>query len=273
MRLDLLASGSKGNCCVIRDKQTSIMIDCGTTKKYLTQAFEKIKFDIQGLDALFITHDHSDHISQLRNFQEYTIYSPIELPYGNALHVSPQKPITINSITVTPLALSHDAPHTTGYIFDNGYEKIVYITDTGYLPEKYYPMLKNATCIVLESNHDVKMLMATNRPQFIKARIYSDEGHLNNDDCATALQNIVSPNTQTIILAHISEQGNDRMLALNTSANALQTLAHKHPKLTIAAAGQYEIITKGENNEENCYGSVYRRLGVADDFDDTVPSK
>ncbi len=103
----------------------------------------------------------------------------------------------------TPIALSHDALNTVGYIVENGIEKLVYITDTGYINEKHIPRIKDADYIVLESNHDVQMLMATSRPQFTKQRIYSDTGHLCNEDCAAVLDQIVTEKTKMIILACI----------------------------------------------------------------------
>ena len=131
MRIDVLASGSKGNCCIIRDGTTCIMIDCGTTKKYLFSSFEKVHVSKEEIDALLITHDHSDHVSQIRHFSDLTIYSPVDIPDIETLSVQPLKPFTVETLRITPIALSHDALHTTGYIFDNGVlEKIPFFCST-----------------------------------------------------------------------------------------------------------------------------------------------
>lgn len=256
MRIDLLASGSKGNACVVRDGTTCILIDCGTTKKYLTEAMRKVDLQHDDIDAVLITHDHSDHIAQLGMFKDLPVYSPVELPDIERFHVEPMKPFFVETLKVTPLALSHDAPHTTGYILENGMEKLVYITDTGYVRDTYYPLCKGADYIVLECNHDVEMLMHTRRPQYIKARIFSDEGHLCNEDCADVLDHIVTTNTKSVFLAHISQEADTRELALQVVCEKLRNHRDVSKKLVVAAAGQFEILTKGERDEEMDYGSV-----------------
>lgn len=257
MRVDLLCSGSKGNCCVVRDGTTCIMIDCGSTKKYLKGALEKIGVSHDEIDALLITHDHSDHISQIRSFADLPVYSPVPLAETDVFDVRPLKPFFIETLKITPLALSHDAPHTTGYILESGEEKLVYITDTGYVNERYFPLLRDAETVVMESNHDVQMLMHTSRPQYVKARIYSDEGHLNNEECAEVLDQIVTKKTEMIFLAHISQQGNTREKALAATMNVLGKRKDLNPSLKVCAAGQFEILTKGEKNEEMDCGTVF----------------
>lgn len=262
MRVDLLASGSRGNACVVRDGTACVLIDCGTTKKYLTSSLEQVGAAHDSIDAVLITHDHSDHISQIRMFADLSVYSPVEIDGIETFHVEAMKPFFVETLKITPLALSHDAPHTTGYIFESGAEKLVYITDTGYVRQEYDPLLKNADIIVMECNHDVGMLMKTRRPQYIKSRIYSDEGHLCNEDCADVLDRIITGRTQTVFLAHISREANTRELALATVCDRLISHPGLNPKLTVCAAGQYEILTKGESDEEMDCGSVSCALGM-----------
>lgn len=263
MRIDLLASGSKGNACLVRDGSTCILIDCGTTKKYLCDAIAKVGSCVDEIDAVLITHDHSDHISQIRTFKEHAVYAPVEIPDVDVFHVEPEKPFVIETLKVMPIALSHDAFHTTGYILENGREKLVYITDTGYVAQRYLPLLKGADYIVMESNHDVDLLMQTRRPQYIKARIVSDSGHLCNEDCADLLTKIVTKNTKSVFLAHISREGNTREKALQVTADALLDMhAELNKDLFVCAAGQYEILTKGERDEEMDFGSVCRAVGM-----------
>lgn len=262
MRVDLLASGSRGNACVIRDGTTCILIDCGTTKKYLTEALRKVGVQREEIDAVLITHDHSDHISQIRMFADLPVYAPVDLDGVEAFKVIPMKSFFIETLKITPLALSHDAPHTTGYILESGTERMVYITDTGYVRREYDPLLRNAKIIVLECNHDVDLLMRSRRPQYVKARIYSDEGHLCNEDCADVLDRIVSPCTESVFLAHISREANTRELALRTVCSRLRNHPQLNPALIVAAAGQSEILTKGESDEEMDFGSVSCALGL-----------
>ena len=133
----------------------------------------------------------------------------------------------------------------------------MYITDTGYLPSRYQPLLEGADYYVLECNHDVGMLMRTSRPQYLKQRICSDEGHLNNEDCAEALAHFIDLNTKLVVLAHISQQANTRELALHTVVERLQEEKDRCRKdLMICAAGQFEMILKGEDDEEMDLGTV-----------------
>ncbi len=263
MNFALLASGSKGNCFLLKDEGTVLQIDCGTTKRYLNECFQALHHTNEETDALLITHDHSDHVSQIKMFNDLNIYSPVEIPDVDTFMVRPLQEFTVGSLQITPLALSHDALNTTGYVIEDGIEKLTYITDTGYLNERYYEMIAGSDYIVMESNHDVEMLMQTRRPQYVKARIYSDQGHLNNDACAEILDHVVTENTKEIILAHISQEGNTREKALETSCRALRH--HQgalNPKLIVSAAGQFEMIRKGKNDEESDPGSVSCAVGM-----------
>lgn len=263
MEFSLLASGSKGNSFLLKDEGTQILIDCGSTKKYLMNALSENGVSVENLDALLITHDHSDHISQIRHFKDIDIYSPVEIEDIETFHIRPLQKFNINNLMITPIALSHDALNTTGYIIEDGVEKLVYVTDTGYVNERYIPYMKDADYIVLESNHDVDMLMKTSRPRFLKQRIYSDEGHLNNEDCSEVLDKIVGENTKVIILAHLSQEANTREKALSVSKEKL--LRHEgklNEKCILISSGQFEMIQKGVNNEEINPGSCWCAIGV-----------
>lgn len=264
MEFALLASGSKGNCFVIRDGTGNLMIDCGTTRKYIFTHLSELGVARDDLDALLITHDHSDHIAQIRSFADLPVYSPVMIDGIESFHVQPMRPFTIETMRITPLALSHDAPGTVGYVIEDGMEKLVYITDTGYVNQNYLPILSEADYIIMESNHDVGMLMATRRPQFLKYRIYSDQGHLCNEDCADVLTRIVSEKTKLIILAHISQEANTREKALEVSKNALlsQCGAKLNRGLVLCAAGQHEMIRKGFGYEKVDPGSVSCFIGM-----------
>lgn len=264
MRFALLASGSKGNCFLLWEESLFLMIDCGTTKKYLTESFEAVHADRDQLDAVLITHSHTDHVSQIRMFRDLPIYSPVPLGSDIPVHpVDPEHPFQLQHVTVTPLALSHDAERTTGYVLETWQEKLVYITDTGYLKESYLPLLKGADYIILESNHDVEMLMGTRRPQYLKMRIASDSGHLCNEDAAAILERIVTERTRQVILAHISQEANTQETALTAAKTALSRHAgHLNPGLVLTAAGQYEILKGGDWHEKVDRGSCSCLAGM-----------
>ena len=161
---------------------------------------------------------------------------------------------------MTPLPLSHDAENTVGFVLETAQEKLVYITDTGYVREECVPLIADADYYVMESNHDVGMLMQTRRPYPIKMRILSDSGHLCNEDCAHLLTRLVTPRTRSIFLAHLSEEANQPQLAWQVSADALKQCACRKD-LVLKAAGQYEILMGGCRYEERL-DSAYRPVGV-----------
>lgn len=262
MEIHLLASGSKGNACLVCDGDAHVLIDCGTTKKYLSQSLHKYGLDFEHLDALVITHDHGDHISQVKHFSNIPVYSPVVIDGIDHFHVQAQKSFMVESLRFTPIALSHDAPFTMGYIIENGLEKLVYITDTGYVNQQYFSLIQNADYYVFEANHDIEMLMATNRPHYLKARIYGDSGHMNNEDSGQVLAKIIGDKTKMIILAHISEQANTQQMALQSVVTILKQQQVVNHDLWIIASGQYGDVGKGGQDEEMDRGNCYYHFSV-----------
>ncbi len=265
MRFALLASGSKGNCFVLQDEHTTLMIDCGNTRRYLSMRLEELGISPQEIDALLITHTHTDHVSQLKMFSHLPAYAPCDIgrPYTEVI---PEKPFQIEHLTVTPLALSHDAERTTGYIIESWAEKLVYITDTGYVRDAYLPLIKGADYMILESNHDPEMLMKTGRPLYLRMRIAGDSGHLCNEDCADILTRTVTARTKMIVLAHISEEANTRETALAVSREQLLAHHDRRKDLLLCAAGQKEMILGGEWGDEKMVGGSCRTVIGLDDL-------
>lgn len=246
IKFALLASGSKGNCCVIKNNESSIVIDCGSTKTYLTKSFSRIHYDYLNSDALFITHTHSDHISQLKMFDQVKTYAKKELETNHFHKIEAFDEIQVNTLKVKEIPLSHDSDFSSGFIIESDGKKLVYVTDTGYVKEEYFPYLENADYYIFESNHDVEMLMNTRRPMFVKQRILGDQGHLCNEDSAEILAQLIGENTKEIVLAHISEEGNDRCRAEEILKNTLVRKNVNMENVKIVAAPQFDIIIGGE---------------------------
>lgn len=244
MKFALLASGSKGNCCVIENKDTKVVIDCGTNQKYLKNAFSQIHCEIASLNACLITHTHSDHISALKLFQSLPIYSEEDLGIYSQHMIHEDECFQIKSLKIESIRLSHDVK-CLGYILQDEHEKLVYITDTGYLKEQYYEKIQNADYYIFESNHDLSMLIRSKRPEYVKNRIRSANGHLCNEDCARHLRKCIGDKTKQIVLAHISEEANSRELAKKTLEEALKDL-NFHPQ--IHASRQFEIFQGGQDD-------------------------
>ena len=224
MKVCVLASGSKGNSCYIETKETKILIDIGLNSLTTERKLKEINIDPDEIEGIFITHTHKDHVDGLRVFNKKhkakaylteIMYKELNQELKNYEFI---RDITkIKDITITAIKTSHDAEDSNGYIIENEDKQIVYITDTGYINIKNHKLLKNKTMYILESNHDVEMLMNNpNYPYHIKQRILGDKGHLSNKDSAYYLKKFIGENTKHIILAHLSEHNNTDELALQT---------------------------------------------------------
>lgn len=249
MKFALLASGSAGNCCLIKHNDTKIVIDCGTTRKYLRGCFEQVSYDPLVSDALLITHTHSDHVSQMKMFDTIPTYATQEIQTNHLHHVVPFEQIIVKDVRITVLPMSHDCEGTVGYVVETENEKMVYVTDTGYIKEEVKEYLRDADYYVFESNHDIEMLMQTNRPVYIKQRIINDYGHLCNDDSANIITSVMGDNTKEIVLAHISREGNTRDLALSTLDNQLRKKNKMREDLKRYPADQFSIYIGGNTGK------------------------
>lgn len=247
MKYTIFCSGSKGNSTLIETSKTKVLIDCGHTKRHLINAFNQVGLAPQDVDAVVVTHDHSDHTSQLKLFATRDVYSPVALASRPDAHaVVADVPFTIGELTLLPIALSHDAELTVGYVITDDHERLVYVTDTGYVRETDLEALRNAHHYIFESNHDVELLMATQRPYPIKSRILSDNGHLSNQDSARLLARLVGPQTQSIILAHLSLEANTERHALTTLVETFEACdVCLSPSIRVDCAKQNESVTGG----------------------------
>lgn len=244
MKFSLLASGSKGNCCVVENADSRLVIDCGTTKKYLTNSFNEIGVDPHHVDGLLITHTHKDHVAALKLFEGIDTYAEEDLGITHQKRIRPDDDFMISSIHVRCIRLSHDAA-CMGYLLEDEESRLVYVTDTGYLKEEYYPLLCNANHYIFESNHDIGMLMKTSRPAYIKQRIIQDCGHLCNEDSAKHLSHLIGERTEDIVLAHLSEEGNSHEKALSVLEDTLLRERRMNERLKLRAAKQHEVLSGG----------------------------
>lgn len=251
IKFALLASGSKGNCCLIRNNKTSIVIDCGSTKKYLSSCFEKLSYDYTSADALFVTHTHSDHISQLKMFDTVRTYAMSGLETSHFHRMYPYDTISLDTLQVQAIPTSHDARDSCGYIVKSHSQTLVYMTDTGYISESVKKHLRNADYYIFESNHDIEMLMQSNRPIFVKQRIIGDLGHLCNEDSAQILAQLIGEKTKEIVLAHISEEGNSHERAKQVLLETFEEKRISISNIKITCAPQFDIVVGGEKQMRN----------------------
>ena len=130
--------------------------------------------------------------------------------------ITPYESFHINEVEILPISVSHDSSDAVGYIIKHNEEKLVYITDIGYLPNRDHELLRNADMYIFESNYDITLLFTSNRPFYLKQRIDSVKGHMSNNDSAYNLAQLVGDKTKQIVLAHRSKECNTNEIALET---------------------------------------------------------
>lgn len=230
MTIKILGSGSKGNSTFIDLGNKKILIDVGFSYKHIKEQLEKINVDPKEIDAVLITHDHGDHTYGLKVFinkvKPILYITPeieeaiLEKPYEKSIYLGDE--LYLDDALIKVIPTSHDAITSNGFLIEKNGESLVYVTDTGYINQRYFKFLTNKNYYILESNHDTEKLIKGRYPEYLQRRILSDKGHLSNELCAGYLSRLIGPKTKKVILAHLSEENNTVSLALNTSLNILK---------------------------------------------------
>ena len=226
MKVCVLSSGSKGNSTLVITDKVKILIDLGTTTSYVEAALNNLNIDVKEISYILITHSHVDHIKGLKVFIKR--YNPVILVTEDMKNVLEKelgnfryeyyedKKAIIGDLTVNVIKTSHDAEESIGFVLTNNNSSMVYITDTGYINQKYFKILSNNNLYVLESNHDIKMLMDGPYPYYLQQRVRGDKGHLSNKQASDYLCKFIGDNTKKIVFAHISEHNNSYEKVIET---------------------------------------------------------
>ena len=235
MRVCNLASGSSGNCTYIETENTRILIDNGKPLSYIFDALNELKVDPATIDAILITHEHSDHIKGIEKFARtynthvYAHYEISEI-IRNQIHIDPSQfnffdsDFHIGDLHIQPFPLPHDSKYCVGYRVSERDAVVSICTDLGHFSDDTFDAVKSSALIYLEANYDPEMLMSyPNYPPFLKRRINGPRGHLSNINCAKAIERLVKSGTRLVVLSHISEHSNTVNLAVSTIANYLES--------------------------------------------------
>ena len=228
-----LGSGSEGNALIVRVESSVLMMDCGFALAEAELRLARAGLEPRDLDAIVVTHEHSDHIGGVARFARKHVI-PVWLTHGTAKalnegslspsllnFVDPHAPFSVGAIQVTPFLVPHDAHEPVQYVFSDGDARLGVLTDTGTITEHIVSALTGCGALVLECNHDLDMLMNGPYPASLKKRVAGRFGHLDNVTAASLLTSIDCSKLEHILAAHLSKQNNLPQLATAALAHAL----------------------------------------------------
>lgn len=259
MKMSSIVSGSSGNCILVGTNRCNVLVDAGTSKKKIELGLVENNIDPHDIDGIFITHEHSDHISGLGVFtRKYpvpiygtkeTLFAVKQAKSLGAIdkelfcEIEPDESYTIKDLSIKPFKISHDALNPVAYRLEYENQAVAIATDMGTFDDYTIEKLKNLDAVLLEANHDVNMLQVGPYPYPLKQRILGDRGHLSNEMSARLLIEILHDNIKKIFLGHLSKENNYAELAYETvrAEIAVSDNLYKAADFNIEVAGRSEV--------------------------------
>lgn len=244
------SSGSCGNCYYLGDGNDGILIDAGVSLRRLRGFLLERGLSYDSFSAVLVTHDHLDHIRHLGSYCKKLskpVYSTPNIHSALAVHTFTREHIgscrrlinpgewleIVPGVNVRPFVVPHDATETVGYAIDfKGYRFLI-MTDVGRITDESVELAKESTTVVIESNYDMDMLIRGPYPKDLQERIYGGNGHISNDECASAIRRFNHPGLKNIFLCHRSDNNNTRKLAFDTSKDALRQIGAEDVALRV----------------------------------------
>lgn len=229
-----LASGSKGNCVYFGSDQTKILIDAGISCKGIHNKLSEINVDVADIDAILVTHEHTDHILGLKTLAlKYGIpvLANVETAKGIVafFHDCPTFKIfstgetfEFGDLEIHPFSIQHDTLDPVAFTIRTNNLKAGFCTDLGFVTTLVEHQLQNCDYLYLESNHQISMVHASARPLIYKQRVLGRTGHLSNESCGQLLSTVYHPNLKHVHLAHLSSECNTPETAISVVQNILK---------------------------------------------------
>ena len=241
LRFMSFGSGSSGNCSYVGTERCGVLIDAGVDNNFVTAELVRNGINLSTIKGILLTHDHGDHVrycyALVRRNPGWKLFATPRTIEGILRRHNLSRRITeyhspifkeheymFDDIKVIPFNTSHDGADNMGYAFSMGDTNFVICTDTGVITERADYYLKQASAIMIESNYDNEMLTNGRYREYLKARIRSEIGHLDNRETARYIKSIYSPSITHLFLCHLSEENNTPETAFTTMVNALTEL-------------------------------------------------
>ncbi len=229
MDLCSIASGSSGNCIYVGSECTGVLIDTGLSGKRVEAGLNSIDRTVKELDGILITHEHSDHIKGLGVLSRkyglpiYATAGTIEalkqikqlgsIDQGLFHEIRPDEGFRLGDLDILPFTISHDGAQPVGYRLECGEKSVGIATDLGQYNEYTIRRLQKLNALLLEANHDVKMLQVGRYPYYLKRRILGEKGHLSNENAGQLLCRLLHDQLKAVFLGHLSQENNYEALA------------------------------------------------------------
>ncbi len=255
-----LFSGSSGNCVYVKNENTEILIDAGKTAGAIQKALTALGTSLTRISGIFITHEHSDHTAGLEVIsKKYQIPVYITAPsYDNHVRqgsylqrFAKRKDVEfcqcVGSLSVSSFPVPHDSAQNVGYVITSGDDTFGIATDIGHLTSALADRLCACNRVIVEANHDIKMVSDGPYPQHLKDRILSNGGHLSNDKCAEFCAYLCDRGVCEITLAHLSRENNLPEVAYETVKNQLCACGFDSVPLKVALADIAVCATDGKS--------------------------
>ena len=245
-----LSSGSCGNCYFLSDGKSGLLIDAGVTVRRLKKTLMEHGLDTDSFQAVLVTHDHLDHIRHLGSYckhlkkpvyatsvlhgalanhtftRDYIADYRSVLPDGDPLRICLRKDVPESELPlVSHFIVPHDATQTVGYFIEWNGVNFFLMTDAGRVTDESIEYARRSDAVVFESNYDPGMLIGGPYPHDLKMRICQGNGHLSNDECASAIRRFWHPGLKNLFLCHLSENNNTPSLAFASAAEALRSIS------------------------------------------------
>ena len=238
MQLYSIASGSSGNCIYLGEEDGGILIDAGISRKRIVTGLERKGLSLDDIKAIFITHEHSDHISGLGPVlrkNPIPVYATADTVSAiwektNMNNISPElfhsirpeEEIEAGEMLVRPFSISHDAVDPVCYTVEKQGKRAAVATDMGCFDDTIIRVLGQCDSVLIEANHDINMPQVGPYPYSLKMRILGNKGHLSNTSCADLIKEILHKDLKHLVLGHLSRENNFPQLAYRTVLDELE---------------------------------------------------